>query len=225
MLLAVVLFALGIYLGARWPRFFSSPSPTRTYNTPVLLKQVQALSELVTVKYVMEKVEVWDDPPAPVLSLFNAGDNRILLLAHGIVNAGVDLSRLKPDDLQLDGKRIVIKLPFAQITDAYLDDNETKVIERSTGFLRSFDKDLEQNVRHNAVDDIRRAARTGGILKDADDRARAQLANLFFQLGFEQVTFRSPWGGDSSTTRPNTARVETNFIDLIPRETAGTTNR
>jgi hypothetical protein len=38
--------------------------------------------------------------------------------------------------------------------------------------LRSFDKDLEQNARKQAVEDINRAARNGGILKDADERAR-----------------------------------------------------
>jgi hypothetical protein len=53
-----------------------------------------------------------------------------------------------------------------------------------------FDKDLEQAARQNAVADIRRAARTAGILKDADERAAAQLRSLFLQMGFEQVEFR-----------------------------------
>jgi hypothetical protein len=55
--------------------------------------------------------------------------------------------------------------------------------------LRSFNKDLEQTARQNAVDDIRRAARSGGILKDAEERARAMLTHLFRQLGFEEVEF------------------------------------
>ena len=49
----------------------------------------------------------------------------------------------------------------------------------------SINKDLEQTARLNAVEDIRRAARSSGILKDADDRARAQLKNFFQQLGLE----------------------------------------
>jgi len=64
-------------------------------------------------------------------------------------------------------------------------------VERNTGFLRAFNKDLEQTARQNAVEDIRRAARTGGILKEADERARAQLKHLFQQLGLE-VEFRAP---------------------------------
>ena len=105
------------------------------------------------------------------------------------MKAGVDLGRLKSGDLKLSGKTIEITLPHAQITDAYLDESQTKVIERNTSFLRDFNKDLEQNARQTAVDDIRRAAKNSGILKDADERARAQLKLLFEELGFE-VEFR-----------------------------------
>jgi hypothetical protein len=189
-LLVVALFLIGIYLGARFPRFFRRAGATRVYDTPVLLQQVQTLSDLVTVKYVVQKVEVWDDPPSGLLSQFVAGDNRILLLAQGVVKAGVELGKLKPDDLKIQGKTIWIRLPPARVTDAYLDDNETKIIERSTGFLRSFDKDLEQNIRRTAVQDMRSSASRGGILRDADERARTQLASFFNLMGFEKVEFQ-----------------------------------
>ena len=188
-LAVVILFLLGVYLGSRVQRWFSPRGATRVYDTPVLLQQVQTLSDLVTVKYVVEKVEVWNDPPSGLLSQFVAGDNRILLLARGVIKAGVDLGKLKPEDLRIDGKTIWINLPPAHITDAYLDDKETKVVERTTGFLRSFDKDLEQNIRHTAVEDMRQSASRGGILRDADERARTQLASFFTVMGFEKVEF------------------------------------
>jgi len=64
------------------------------------------------------------------------------------------------------------------------------VVERTTGLLRMFDKDMEQTARQNAVDDIRRAARTAGILRDANERAQIQLKSLFLQMGFEEVEIR-----------------------------------
>ena len=193
-LLIVALFFVGVYLGSRLQRLFGRGGATRTYNTPVMLQQVQTLSDLVTVKYVLERVEVWDDPPAGLLTQFVAGDNRILLLAHGVVKAGVDLGKLKPEDLKIDGKTIWINLPSARITDAYLDDKETKVVERTTGFLRTFDKDLEQNIRRTSVQDLRLAAGRGGILRDADERARTQLAKFFTLMGFAKVEFRVSTG-------------------------------
>jgi hypothetical protein len=185
-----LLFFVGIFCGIRYSRWSASRSPSRMYDTATLLKEVQTLSQLVTVKYVMEKAEPWNDPPQNILSLF-AGDNHILLLAHGIVKAGVDLGEIKPGDLQVKEKIVYLKLPAARVTDAYLDDSETKVIERSSGFLRAFNKDLEQNIRRDAVEDIRLAALRGGIRRDADERAQTLLTNLFHQLGFEKVEFVS----------------------------------
>ncbi len=171
---------------------------TRITATPVILQQVQTLSNLVTVKYVMEKVVVLDDiQPFKDMIISGWGDNRVLMVAHGVVNAGINLGELQDSDIQISEtpgskRKITIKLPPARVMDKYLDDKLTKVVEYKTGMLRGFDKDLEQNARQQAVADIDRAAREEGILRDADEKARVQLTNLFHQLGFEEVEFRSP---------------------------------
>ena len=67
---------------------------------------------------------------------------------------------------------------------------QSQVIDCTTGLLRVFDKDLEQTVRANAVDDIRRAARMDGILDEADKRAQLELELFLRQAGFKQVEFR-----------------------------------
>ena len=181
--LIVLLIFLGVLVAGLWLGFkinqFTAGNKT-VFNTATVLRQVQTLSQLVTVKYVMEKVVVYED-----VKWYPGGDNRVILIAHGIVKAGVDLQRLQPEDIEISGQKVTIQLPNPQITDCYLDDNRTQVFERSTGLLRTFDKDLEQTARQIAVDDIRRAARYAGILKDADERAQAQLKMLFQQMGLE----------------------------------------
>jgi hypothetical protein len=185
--LAVLVF--GMFLGvivSRW-----RGSGLHFENTTAVVQQVQTLSDLVTVKYVMQKVEIVDSPPDSTLGKFVQGESRVLLLAQGIVKAGIDLKKIQPGDVSVSGKKISIKLPPPQITDAYLDDSQTKVIERTTGFLRSLDKDLEQVTRQNAVMDIRRAALANGILNDADERAKLELAMFLHTAGYEQVEFVS----------------------------------
>jgi hypothetical protein len=186
MLLAAL--ALGVYLGltvARW-----KGGSLRVENTATIIQQVQTLSDLVTVKYVMQKVEFVDSPPESTLGQFIQGDNKVMLLAQGVVKAGIDLKKITADDVTISGKVLTLTLPRPHITDAYLDDAQTKVIERTTGFLRSLDKDLEQTTRQYAVDDIRRAAQQSGILNDANERARTELRTFFQQAGFETVEFR-----------------------------------
>ena len=187
-LLVLAVLALGVYLGltvARW-----RGGGLRIENTTTVVQQVQTLSDLVTVKYVMQKVEIVDSPPESTLGKFVQGDNKVLLLAQGVVKAGIELKKITPDDVTISGKSLTITLPRPQITDAYLDDAQTKVIERTTGFLRSLDKNLEQTTRQYAVADIRRGALENGILNDANERARTELRTFFQQAGFETVEFR-----------------------------------
>lgn len=170
--------ALGSWLGFSVHRLTGSRATA--YSSATVLRQVQTLSQLVTVKYVMEKVVVYED-----VKWFPGGDNRVLMIAHGVIKAGVNLEKLGPEDLEVTGRTVKIRLPNPQITDCYLDERQTRVVERSTGLLRTFDKDLEQTARLMAVDDIRRAARHAGILKDAEERAQAQVRVLFQQMGLE----------------------------------------
>ena len=169
---------VALFVALLWVPLPLSSAPPRIQNTATMLKQVQTLSQLVTVKYVLEKVVILED-------IKWYGENRVLLVAHGVVKAGVDLQEIKPEDVRVDDKKVVVKLPPARITDVYLDDKKTRVVDRTTGLLRAFDKDLEQSARRQAVEDLSISARFNGINGDAEERARLQLTNLFHQLGLE----------------------------------------
>ena len=183
LLVVTAIFLAGIWLGFRLTHWGKNGG-LREEDTVTVVQQIQTLSELVTVKYVVEKVVVLDDEKW-------YGESRVLLLAHGIVKAGIDLKNLSPNDVKISGKKIYIHLPEAQITDAYLDDRKTRVIDHTTGLLREFDKDLEQTARKTAVVDLRFAARQNGIINDAEERARLELAVFLHQAGYEQVEFES----------------------------------
>ncbi len=188
LVIATLLFVVGSWLGVRLERRSEHFRPHEE-DTATVIQQVQTLADLVTVKYVIEKVEIVDAPPETTWGQFVQGDNRILLLAHGVVKAGFDLKQLAPEDIRIAGNTIRLRLPPPQITDAYLDEDQTKVIDWKQGFLRSFDKNLEQTARQMAIDDIQRAARRDGILKEASDRGEWQLAQFFQKAGFEHVEF------------------------------------
>lgn len=174
----ICILGFGVFLGSFFRK--ASPAAPQIQNTATILKQVHTLGELVTVKYVLEKVVILEDAKW-------YGENKVVLVAHGVVKGGVDLKQLQPDDIRVRDKKITIKLPQAIVSDAYLDEKRTQVLERSTGLLRTFDKDLEQNARRQALAAVLKASREIGVLTDAEARARVQLTNLFHQLGFTEV--------------------------------------
>lgn len=177
-LLVAIIFVIGIWLGIK----YEARSSVHEEKTDEVVEQIQTLSDLVTVKYVVEKVVVLDD-------VRWYGESRVLLLAHGVVKGGIDLQRIKPGDVTVSGKSISINLPPPELTDAYLDDTKSQVIDHTTGLLRTFDKDLEQTAREQAVADIRRAAINNGILNDATQRAQLELALFLNQAGYQEVRF------------------------------------
>ena len=183
-LILAIIFLVGIRLGIKWSEMHHK-SGLQEENTVTVVQQIQSLADLITVKYVEEKVVILEDQQW-------YGENRVLLLAHGIVKAGIDLKKLSPGDVRISGKSIVLRLPEAQITDAYLDDRETRVIDHTTGLFRQFDKDLEQTARKTAVADLRLAARQNGIIKDANERAQLELAVFLHQAGYERIEFNGP---------------------------------
>jgi hypothetical protein len=109
----LAVFAIGIWLGIKFTT--KSDSHLHEMQTDSVVEQIQTLSDLVTVKYVVEKVIVLDDQQW-------YGESRVLLLAHGIVKGGINLQRLKSDDVVVSGKTISIRLPPPELTDCYLDE-------------------------------------------------------------------------------------------------------
>ena len=194
-LAVAVVFIAGAWFGIKLTHWIPSNSGLHEESTATVVEQVQSLSDLVTVKYVLEKVVILNDVKW-------YGENRVLLLAHGTVKAGIDLKRIKPEDVVISGKKITLHLPPPHVTDAYLDEQQTRVIDWTTGLFRTFDQNLATAARQDAVDDISRAARRDGILKDADERARLELALFLHQAGFNQVEFV-----DRSPVRPAPERV------------------
>ena len=80
-------------------------------SQPTVVDRIQRLQRLETVVYTMDKV-VTGAKENPVLPNFLAGD-RLLMLVHGEVVAGVDFSNLKPGDVTVDGKQVRLHVPAA----------------------------------------------------------------------------------------------------------------
>jgi hypothetical protein len=120
-----------------------------------------------------------------------AGDE-ITFLAAGDVIAGVDLSRLQPQDVwrSPDGT-INIRLPQAEIFVTRVDNKESRVLTRKTGVLRRADVDLETRARQHAEENIRAEALRKGVIRMASTNAETKLAEFLHTVGVEKVRFVS----------------------------------
>ena len=113
-----------------------------------------------------------------------------IALATGDVIAGIDLSRLQPQDVWRDTDgTIVMRLPSSQILVTRVDNNDSRVLNRKTGFLRQADVNLESRARQFAEQAIRNEAMRKGILQTASQNGEKKIADFIHTLGAQKVRF------------------------------------
>ena len=154
-------------------------------SVPAVVQRIQRLNRLETVVYSIDTV-VEGSKSSTVLPDLLAGD-RILLVVHGQSIAGIDLSKLHPEDVRIDGQSIHVTLPASQLFVTTLDNQHTRVYARSTGLLVPVDQNLESDTRARAEQQLQQTALADGILDTARKNARATVATLLYGLGFQQV--------------------------------------
>ncbi len=158
---------------------------TINVDQPTVVRQIQKLDRLETVSYTMDKI-ISGEHDYPYVPKFIAGD-RLLLVVHGEVIAGINLADLKPDDVRVDGGKISIHLPPAEIFSTRIDNARTKVYSRDTGLFSSPDPNLESEVRLAAEQQLQQAALQDGILKTAAENARTTISGMLTGFGFREV--------------------------------------
>jgi hypothetical protein len=154
-------------------------------DQPTVVRQIAQLQRLETVKFTMDKI-ISGERGSPYIPKLLVSD-RLLLVAHGEVIAGVDLSAVQLADVSIKGQEVRVTIPKAQILVTRLDNDKTKVYSRDTGLFSTPDPNLESEVRQEAEHQLQQAALDGGILQSAEDNARATVASLLRGLGFAQV--------------------------------------
>lgn len=198
-LLALILGAVGfaIYLRQSSSAFsehlagyLSRRDESFNTSVPFVVNKIRTLNRLETVVYSLDSV-VEGDRSSPVFPDVLVGD-KILLVVHGESIAGVDLSKLKPDEVRIDKntRSIHVNLPPSEIFLTTLDNQHTRVYSRTTGLLVPQDANLESDTRAKAEVQLREAALKDGILDTARKNAQATVSTLLFGLGFQHVDVR-----------------------------------
>ncbi len=154
-------------------------------DQPTVVRQIQQLQRLETVSYTMDKIILGEHANA-FLPKFLAGD-RLLLVVHGEVVGGINLAALQPGDVLVQGQKVSIHLPAAEVFSTRIDNARTKVYSRDTGLFSSPDPNLESEVREEAERQLQQAALQDGILKTAADNARSTISGMLHGFGFHEV--------------------------------------
>ncbi|WP_322489836.1 DUF4230 domain-containing protein [Chloroflexus sp.] len=186
-LLLILVVGLGVFwlsqrlnaLGSLVPNpqvIVQTPTP-QIISSAAVVQRIQQLSRLETSKYTIERViDIRQGSNIPIIGDWLAGD-ALLLIAHGTVVVGVDLSQLTPDAVTVspDGKQITVWLPPVQVLSATLDNSKTRVYSRDRGLFAPENPNLETMARKAAEQQILQAACEDGIMEQGTRNAELAL--------------------------------------------------
>ena len=162
------------------------PTPTVIPDPVTYINQIQALARLETIQYSVEQVVTVETNQGTLGFLFG---NKLLCQVHGTVIAGIDMQKLQPSDLQLQGSVLSVHLPAAEIFTTTLDENKVQIYSVQTGLLVQSDPNLVLLCLQGAKDKIMQAALDDGILNIAGQNAQAYLTKFFAALGYANTIF------------------------------------
>ncbi|MBX0329281.1 DUF4230 domain-containing protein [Oscillochloris sp. ZM17-4] len=188
-----------------------TPTPVIQSGAAVV-QRIQQLSRLETAQYTVEQViDVRQDSNVPIVGNLLAGD-ALLLIAHGTVVAGVDLSTLNAGAVTIspDGRTITLRIPPAEVFSSALDSSKTRVYSRDRGVFAPDNKDLETQARLEAERRILQAACEDGVMSRATDAAEISLQKFLSLLDYDEVVVipsapaacAAPAGGPQATPAP-----------------------
>lgn len=171
-----------------FPTYTPLPTPTQTPSpTPLPVVDWQRSGTLNvldwTTTIVIEK-EIKKEGVAVIIP----GRDRVVLVVTGKLRAGVDLTRVQPQNVQVNGTSIRIVVPSPTLTSVELMPEESRVYDAERSWLFSEYTGLELAAMEEAKAKLAGPNPTNTrMLETAEAVARLQLTNFLRDLGFQKV--------------------------------------
>ena len=194
---------LGGFLFVGWVRDlipdFGNPFTTETIDRsgPAVLKSIQNLQDYRAASGHFEVIVDVEQDTRFVPSSIKG--QRVLFVAIGSVDAGVNLSGLDESAVEVSDNRrsVSIELPPATLREPELDLERSYVYDRDRGAIDRIqsllgdDAGVEPELYTLAEEKLANAARDGsGLLARAEQNTRQMLEGLLLALGFTRVEVR-----------------------------------
>lgn len=196
-LLVTLLTLIGLWrTGTRFfaglETMFNPSGPTAEVDIPTIVVRLRNASELTTAIFAMQAVVPTSQDRQ--VGKWVVGKTKLLYIAYGEVRAGVDLSQLNAEDIQVNGDTLRIQIPPAQILDRKIDVNRSRVYDYDRGFLDlgpDVAPDLQTLAAQTALNKMVAAACTEGVLTRASDRAQEVITQLLNSAGYEKIVVKT----------------------------------
>jgi hypothetical protein len=197
-LILLLLAVVFLFQRIKWLPSFSDlfkSKPLEIDNTAIVIKEINALSQLVTItaynEVVVDEVikgsSLFNNPVVPTLLNIpdlRYSDKKLVLIGKGKVLAGIDLAKLTDKDVFVKDDSVSVKLPKALILQVIINPSDFETFEETGTWT-----DVEARaVKLKLRDKLIITALRQNILPQAAAKAKLVMENFLSSAGFKKVT-------------------------------------
>lgn len=168
-----------------------SSKPVLIEATPVIIKEINTLAQLITVTFtdevVMDTAKIGNGMPSllptPIGTLLTPAVDKLVIIGRGKVLAGTDLKNLKDKDVTVTGDSIHVFLPGAKILQTIVNPSGFETFVEKGNWNEEAVTALKMKIRNT----IAQHAIQQNILEQADARCKNIIEIFLKNTGFKKV--------------------------------------
>ena len=160
-------------------------SEREAFSSSGVIERVRSISELNTVEMYFN--EIIDFKNAKFFNSFEIPftQKSFIFTVKARVKAGIDLSSIKEEDVEIDGKRLVLRLDEPVITSGEI--LSYKAYDEKDGLFNEVTTEDTLKALELFEKDLRKQAAENGIIEKAKENAEKTIEGIFMMSGYEQV--------------------------------------
>jgi hypothetical protein len=170
------------------------PKPVLIDETPVLIKEIRSIGQLITAtlydEVVVDSIEITKG--SRFVRTFNAivpfrilpsADKQIVLIARGKVLAGTDLNLLTDSSLKISGDTVWLQLPGTKILDAIINPSGYEIFVENGNWSPQAVTAVKLKAREKMIDH----AFEQNIIDKASIKTKAVMEDFLHAAGFKVI--------------------------------------
>ncbi|MEP7250975.1 MAG: DUF4230 domain-containing protein [Ginsengibacter sp.] len=194
LIVAVILLAIFLFQKINWLPSFNNifkSQPVVIEETPIIIKQINTLAQLVTVTYTDEVVMDQAKTGNGIPSIVSAGigmmmlppTDRLVMIGRGKVLAGIDLKNITSADVKTTEDSIHLTLPHATILNTIINPSGFETFDEKGSWSETEVIALKLKLKN----ELTQRAIQQNILRQAEKRSKNIIETFLKAEGFKKV--------------------------------------
>ncbi|MEO7264096.1 MAG: DUF4230 domain-containing protein [Ferruginibacter sp.] len=163
------------------PKNIFSSKPVTIDETPILIKEIRSLGQLITASFYDEVVV--DSTIKNYIGPIPTASSQLVIIARGKVLAGIDLKTLEDRAVTVRKDSVWMQLPPAKILDVIINPGDYETFEE-TG---NWSPESVTSLKLNAKTIITARASNKNILDKANSKAKSVIEDFLHAAGFKII--------------------------------------